>query len=264
MTPKSAARAPEMFTYLGYEAMLRMALDRGYRFEGFNVVASGAGTLPDCPIVILRHDIDFDPACVAPIAEIEERLGVQSTYFFQLDSRYYSANGPSTMRAVRRVLELGHWIGLHFDANGLDHDDAIIESVEQTAARLEQTFGCRVSAVSFHMPTYRKINHLALRSRRVNTYSPVFFDAIEYVSDSNQDWRGKDIVELLERGDVRHLQLLTHPIWWRESYSPFYRKMQELAEKLDLPLRDVLTPEQVALVELEQRANLFGSANPTV
>ena len=44
----------------------------------------------------------------------------------------------------------------------------------------------------------------------VNAYQ--LGDDFEYLSDSNRDWRGKDVLALIETG--KPLQVLLHPIWW--------------------------------------------------
>jgi hypothetical protein len=82
----------------------------------------------------------------------------------------------------------------------------------------------------------------------VNAYGPVFFGPIEYASDSNQDFRGKDLLAMLRTGAVRRLQLLIHPFWWRPEYSSLITKMEALASRLDLSLGELLTAEQRAAI----------------
>ena len=64
---------------------------------------------PAAAAAILRHDIDRFPANALPLANIEHRLGLSSTY--------YVRTLPSVLdRAVLRELhELGHEVGYHYE-----------------------------------------------------------------------------------------------------------------------------------------------------
>ncbi|HEX8749202.1 MAG TPA: hypothetical protein VF717_18645 [Pyrinomonadaceae bacterium] len=251
----------EPFTWKTYEACLSAALESGYSFIGFERTAEG-GTLPDAPFILLRHDIDYDPSRVLPISTMEADKGIRATYFFQADSPFYRLDDPSTLSVIREVLKQGHNLGLHFDANSIEDDGEIVEAVERTAREMESRFETSITAVSFHMPGYRNIKHLRLRNNRINTYSPVFFEKIEYVSDSNQNWRGKDLLQILRTRQYERIQVLTHPIWWRETYSSLYVKIEELAAKLGITVDDILTDDQRALIresEESERAAIFAS-----
>jgi hypothetical protein len=237
----------EPFTRRTYGVYLDGALESGYRFIGFADVAK---TPPSAePFVLLRHDIDFDPTCVPPIGRIEAERGIRATYFFQTDSPLYQFKSQETRLAIESILEQGHHLGLHFDANRIADDAEVVAEVERLAASLEADFQTPIAAVSFHMPTYRPIKHLTLAAGRMNTYSPMFFETIEYVSDSNQHWRGKDILKIFQERSFRRIQLLTHPFWWREAYSPLDEKIQALASKLGIPAERIFTPEQLLLLD---------------
>lgn len=238
---------PLPFTWAYYDACLAAARTSEYRFIGFSEVGD-APRLPSEPFLLLRHDIDYDPEFAGPLASREAQQAVRATYFFQADSRFYDLASPRVMEIVRGILDDGHWLGLHFDANGIRDDETIIRQVETAAQGLEARFQCPVDAVSFHMPTYRPVGHLRLEKRRVNAYGPVFFGPIEYASDSNQDFRGKDLLAMLRAGAVRRLQLLIHPFWWRPEYSSLIAKMEALASRLDLSLGELLTAEQRAAI----------------
>jgi hypothetical protein len=237
---------PDPFTWAQYEGYLGRAHSCGYRFSGFGALADDAVDA-EHPVIYLRHDIDFSLRWVLPMAELEHRHGVRSTYCFLLDSQNYSSTTDAFDRTVDRVLELGHWLGLHFDANAHASDDEIAQRVADGAASLEGRFGADVAAVSFHMPGRRSVSHIELPGRLVNTYGPRFFADIGYASDSNQHWRGTDLDALLRSKRHPRLQLLIHPMWWRAQYSPMLEKLRELAAELGVELDELLTPEQRAL-----------------
>jgi len=238
----------EAFTWRCYEKYLDTALSSGYRFIGFDGLTE-TSRLPEYPFVLLRHDIDYDPRHASPLAELEARRRIRATYFLQVDSRFYDVKHREVAAIVNDILTQGHWLGLHFDANNIPDDQIVVTRVDEVAHELELCFGAHVAAVSFHMPTYRHIGHLCLENGRVNTYAPLFVREIDYASDSNQDFRGKDVLALLRQRTIRRLQLLIHPIWWRQSYTPLRAKMEELAASLGMVMDDILTAEQRTAIE---------------
>ena len=242
------------FTWKTYELYLKAALASGYRFISFAEFFDQT-TFPSSPFILLRHDIDYDPLWALFIGRLEAEHGVRSTYFFQRGSPFYQFESAETMAIVEELLRKGHWLGLHFDATRIVEDNEVIERVDRIADELQGMFGSAITAVSFHMPTYRSVKHLRLRNNRINTYGPLFFEKIEYISDSNQDWRGKDVLQVLRDGTIPRIQLLIHPIWWRERYMSLSEKIEELSAKLGLSVDEILTSEQRALIHHENQNN---------
>lgn len=241
----------EPFTWKAYSFYLDTALTSGYRFVGYDGITEKVCS-PDDPFIILRHDIDYDPCWVLPVSNLESERSIKATYFFQTDSPFYNFDSRETVSVVQAVLKQGHWMGLHFDANRFQDDGMAIDMIDQICVTLEKRFDCSVAAVSFHMPTYRPVGHLILPKNRINTCSSVFSKTIEYISDSNMNWRQKDIYRILRARRYQHIQVLTHPFWWREQYQPLHTKIEELARKTGLSVDDILTPEQMALLGMSR------------
>jgi hypothetical protein len=234
---------PEDFTLAAYAGYLELARRSGYEFCRFEELER-----PPELAILLRHDIDFSTRWVAPMAEVEHRCAATATYCFQPDSRNYEIASDATTSAVRTILELGHVLGLHFDATAISDDDEVVERVAQEARELGERFGTAIRTVSFHMPGRRPVGHLELSDGLINTYHPRFFERIGYVSDSNQHWRGKDLAALLRARAHPHLQLLIHPMWWRERPGTMLEKLEGLAADLGVDIGELLTPEQRALL----------------
>jgi hypothetical protein len=199
------------FTLAGYRQMLEAALDRGYSFRAFDD--------PDRarvePVCLLRHDIDADLGAAAVIAEVEAELGVRSTFFVMLRSPVYNLVGRANDRLVRRILDYGHWLGLHYD-QGFQPDGqrTVHDWVELEVDVLSRMFGVDVGAVSFHQPGPAVLQNEVKLDGLVNTYDQEDLAGFAYVSDSNMIWRDRPAVELFRSGAHPRLHLLVHPLWW--------------------------------------------------
>lgn len=232
----------EPFSWALYGHYLDVALECGYGFIGAGSLADAAP--PPQRSILLRHDVDYDPAWIGPMAALEHERGVRSTYCLLTSSPLYSIEERRTTAAVEGLLERGHWLGLHLDASGVESDEDAISQTTERAAMLSERFGTEVRAVSFHMPGRRPVGHLELPRPLLNLYGPRFFEEIGYVSDSNQDWRGQDLERVLRSGEHGCLQVLIHPFWWRERYGTILEKLEEVASAQGADPDSIITPEQ--------------------
>lgn len=232
------------FTLDEYRSLIETAVAVGYEPSSFGGEAHDDGSYR----ILVRHDIDYDPVMISPMAAVESETGVRATYCLQVDSPWYRIDEEPNATAVADALGRGHWLGLHFDATGIHRDGEVAERVGDAVGRLEALFGTQVHAVSFHMPGRRAVGHIQLPEPVVNTYAPRFFEDIGYISDSNQDWRGVDPFEVLRDRVHRRLQMLVHPFWWRTSPQPMRDKMRDLAGRLGIPMEAIVTPEQWSLM----------------
>ena len=67
--------------------------------------------------IIMRHDIDFCPERALHIAKIENDFNIKSTYFVMSNSKLYSLKKQKYLQSIKKIISLGHSIGLHFDPN---------------------------------------------------------------------------------------------------------------------------------------------------
>jgi hypothetical protein len=155
----------------------------------------------------------------AALAAVEAENGVKATYFFNPRSMCYNLLEPGVAERTRAIIEAGHNIGLHFDAEALGGSTWTREELERAVASerslLQRIVGYRVLAVSWHNPDMS--NLLEFDDDRIaglhNAYSDKLRKQYAYASDSNGHWRFKPMLEVIEEGHER-LQLLTHPEWW--------------------------------------------------
>jgi hypothetical protein len=240
------------FTLREYGGYLSLAVAQGYRFIGFEGLDERADRAG--PEILLRHDVDYAPKFMPPMAALEAELGVRATYCVHIDSRWYDIDTPENRAAIAETLDAGHWLGLHFDASSIQSDRQARNRVVDQASRLGSAFSRDVRVVSFHMPGRRRVDHLALPAGLINTYESRFFTEIGYVSDSNQNWRGLDLEDVLRRRAHDRLQLLVHPFWWRPQPATMRSKMQALADEIGIDVHEIVTPEQWQLIAEQEAA----------
>ena len=197
------------FSLAGYRELIAAILARGYETKNFAEVEAGR------PHLILRHDLDMSIDAALTIAEIEADLEIGASYFVLLRSEMYNSWSGQARDNLRRILDLGHEIGLHFDCSlySSNLDDAAAEECRA----LEAVIGAPVETVSFHRPAKMLLGRAEDIAGRRHTYQPRYFSDMGYCSDSRGAWRHGHPLDHAALSEGRALQLLTHPIWWNRS-----------------------------------------------
>jgi hypothetical protein len=169
----------------GYARMLDAA--REYRFVHFDHA-------PQEGELFLRHDVDLSLAAAVRMAELEAARGVSATYFLMTRSVFYNLSSQDGERALHRLRELGHPVGLHAVYPHVDRDERF------------------APVLAWHNPDPQFMSEAV--DGLVNVMSPPWFDPEHYRSDSNQHWRNGDPAPALAAREFEWLQLLTHPEIW--------------------------------------------------
>jgi hypothetical protein len=170
-----------------YSELLEAMNAGGYRYSFFDHE-------PQPGDLLLRHDVDLSLDAALRLAELEAAVGAAATYFLMTQSVFYNLASPEGLRALNRLRELGHAVGLHAVWPG---------------AELDERFD---PVVAWHNPNPDYMSEPL--DGVVNVMQAPFFDPEHYRSDSNQRWRHGCPHEQLSHGDFEWLQLLTHPEIW--------------------------------------------------
>jgi hypothetical protein len=175
------------FDLAHYGELLGAAKRGGYRFAFFDHE-------PQAGELLLRHDVDLSLDAAARLAELEAEAEAPATYFLMTRSVFYNLASPEGERALARLRELGHRVGLH----------AVYPRLE-----LDERFD---PVVAWHNPDPEFMREPL--DGAVNVMQAGYFDPDHYRSDSNQHWRSGCPHEELAAGSFEWLQLLTHPEIW--------------------------------------------------
>lgn len=106
------------YTLKKYEQLIGELQKAGYRFLTYEQYClSPKDDLPE-RFVILRHDVDKRPLCSLRTAQVEQRLGIQATYYFRV---VRESNRPEV---IRQIAAIRHEIGYHYEDMSLARGDA--------------------------------------------------------------------------------------------------------------------------------------------
>lgn len=173
---------------------------------------------PDRPLMFLRHDVDLCLGRAVAVAEAEHALRMRATYYVLVSTEMYNPASAESRRRMRRIVELGHSVGLHFDATKYEGGRAELEAAaNEECELLSRLAGAPVRSLSFHRPA-PELRGLADRfAGRVHTYEPRFFNEIGYISDSSGGWYRGHPLDHPAIAARTAIQLLTHPAWWHSA-----------------------------------------------
>lgn len=201
------------FTEKNYEKLLKLA-KQNYNFVSYSNITKD-------PHVLWRHDVDFSIHRSLKLAEIEKKVGVCSTHFIRLHSEFYNVFEKEIFARIKKIMSLGHEIGLHFD-----YDFYSIKNFSELEGNLsfekniiEKLFSTKINVFSFHNPESKnalKFDQDVIADM-INVYSEKIKKTYYYCSDSNGYWRFKRLEDLLREKNEKYLHVLTHPEWWQKS-----------------------------------------------
>ena len=188
-------------------------------------------------LAIIRHDIDRKPFNALKMAELENEMGVRSTYYF----RY-----PYTFKIeiIKKIIVLGHEIGYHYEvlskANG-DHEKAK-ELFEKELGKFREIYG--VKTICMHGSPLSKFDNRDLWTAYNFTSFGIIGESylslgkdVDYFSDTGRNWNSKnkkrdfipgkverfsvdatvDLIDLIKSGKAYKICILAHPERWSSS-----------------------------------------------
>lgn len=173
--------------------------------------------------IFLRHDVEFSIPIALRMAEIEARLEINSTYFLQVHSEFYNPLDKESFNSIKKIMVLGHRIGLHFDSHfwGIISEDELEKYLEIDKTTLEKYFEQEIRVFSFHNTTdfvlsCEKVTYAGM----LNVYSKYFKEKVGYCTDSTGYWRYERLEDRLGAAKDDFLQILIHDGMWQDEVLP--------------------------------------------
>ncbi len=212
------------FTMDGYKNLIHTMLSGGFQIKPISA-------LPDRQenCIYLRHDIDFSVVLAIKLAEIENAAGIVSTNFVLLTGPYNPFH-EETVAAIKRIKNLGHEIGLHYDLkNWPQNRQAANAKLANEIQILEAVAETKINSIVMHQPSMGGEDFFATEASAASLINPTFYQRTDtdlcYVSDSCRAWRDDALVKFIQR-DIPQTRLMlnTHPESWLAS-----KKMNRIA-----------------------------------
>lgn len=221
MEHSSNIPVPEcLFSFEHYRFILRKAKDNGYTFISMEEYANGKRA---DKLIIIRHDIDFSPSSALEFAKIENEFGVRAIYFVRIHADNYNPFGFKTYNAIKKIIELGHDIGLHYE--NLDFSDITKQDPRTVILKekkmLELIFETQIKGIAPHRdftPIINKDFWNDMDFKEIGftfeAYMNEFFDDILYLSDSLGKWSGEGKCFCHYISKKNKIYVLLHPCYW--------------------------------------------------
>ncbi len=212
-----------------YDRLLGDLLDAGYAFAPI----ADLPRLSSRRTVLLRHDVDLDPPSTLAMAEREAARGIVSTYYVPL-TVHFNALDRVNGAAIRRLRELGHDVGLHYDLRTYPDEPAPQRAhLDWEIAILEGLTGASVRTICMHQPSLSPEDPFRSILGLVHPHDPALQDGVLYVSDSARAWRDDALLQALGDDPPARLLLLVHPESWLD---PTIDDPIDYVEQVLLPL----------------------------
>lgn len=215
------------FTYKAYAQFLDSILDAGYRVVTVRDYLHGDRI---SPMVILRHDVEWDPNRALAIAHLEKSRRCRSTFYFRLDTKAFNLN------VMRQLQDKGFEIGYHF--NTLDRcngDFSKAVALFEKELRQIRESGFDVTTVCSHgdprvsKKGYKTNNEIFLKDPDLiprnellgEAYLNIDFSSLHYISDAGVRWNKfrstKELISQITQNRWPVLYILVHPDYWSQS-----------------------------------------------
>lgn len=229
------------FTLDKYRELCSALLENHYVPLSFSQYLSESNNINN-RLVIIRHDIDRKLLNSLRMAELENELGLRSTYYF----RYPYTFKPEI---IKKIHNLGHEVGYHYEVlskAGGDFDIAI-KLFEYELARFREI--CDVRTICMHGRPLSRFDNRALwdtyNFKDFGIMGEAYLSVAEdtdYFSDTGRTWSDKnsirdfipgkksrfsvndtdELIRFLEHGKACKIYILLHPERWAINQRDWY------------------------------------------
>jgi len=179
------------FTITQYKKLLSALKLSEYEFQTFNEFLLD----PKEKVIILRHDVDLLPSNSLRLAEIQNELSINGTYYFRAVPESWDEN------VIVQIAALGHEIGYHYENLTTCNGDFKkgIHDFEKNLTNLRDL--AQVSTICMHGSPMSKYDSKDLWKDYNykdfgiigEPYFDVDFDKIFYLTDTGRCWDGHKV-----------------------------------------------------------------------
>lgn len=176
---------------------------------------------------VIRHDVEFSVNRALKLAEVENSIGIKSTYCFQLRNNNYNILSEKNIEIVNRIHKMGHHIAAHLHTDAFMRNPTrrnLKECIELECNILSDFLEVPINRFCFHRPKKQFLSSYIEVNNLTNLYGKLFFVFLEdnktipeirYLSDSNHQWKYGSPFETDFSKNCK-VQLNCHPFSWTD------------------------------------------------
>ena len=192
------------FTLKTYKKLISTLKNQGFSFQFFQ----GFIEKPEQKTIILRHDVDLKPQNALATAIIENKLGIQGSYYLRMVPESYDVG------IIKQIADLGHEIGYHYETMDTTSEKLRVKSKKLKEEDKERLIDSAYQEFCENLERFRKIYpvkticmHGSPRSAFDNRdiwgkydykqlgiigepYFDIDFDKVFYLTDTGRCWNG--------------------------------------------------------------------------
>lgn len=179
------------FTLNIYSLLLKSLLDQGFVFQPFRDFLQQ----PAEKSIILRHDVDAQPPNALRMALLENKLGIQGTYYFRMVPPVFNE------KIICEIAQRGHEIGYHYETMDTCKGN-ISEAYQEFFFNLEKFRQLYpVQTICMHgSPRSKYDNKLIWSTYHYKDlgiigepYFDIDFQKVAYFTDTGRRWNGENV-----------------------------------------------------------------------
>lgn len=175
---------------------------------------------------VIRHDVEFSVTRALQLAQVEAKLGISSTYVFQVCNNNYNPFSYKNRELIHKICELGHDIGVHVHlGNFNEHNERVENYIIKQAQLLSIALEYPINKFSIHRPSKKHIQNVINIPGYINMNDNKFFTYTDnfniynlpvlYLADSNHTWKYGHPLSI-DFSKITKMQLNCHPFSWTE------------------------------------------------
>lgn len=223
------------FSYRHYRNVIRTLQQTG-KITSFHQAVKNQPT----EFIVIRHDIEFSIDRALIMAQLEQKLGLVTTYLVQIRNQTYNPFSKSNLAKLKTIVALGHHLGLHYycDKNRQFNKNVARREVQQDLIMLGTALDRPIDIFSIHRPNPESLQSYLKIKGVINCYDRQFFHygsgphPVVYLSDSNCLWRyGKPLAVLKNLNKVK-MQILFHPCFWNQTNLGYHQSVRNIFSQI--------------------------------
>ena len=192
------------FTLTKYNNLLLALRSKGFIFERFDEYIEKSSIAS----ILLRHDVDRKPQNSLATAIVENKLGIQGTYYFRMVPESFNVD------TIKQVADLGHEVGYHYETMDSASIKLKVKSKKLKEEEIEKLIDVAYEDFCENLEEFRKIYPVkticmhgspksAFDNRDIwkkydyrqlgiigEPYFDIDFDKFFYLTDTGRCWNG--------------------------------------------------------------------------